>query len=94
MMFTNYMQHVECDVGSEHNHSRNFVDPLVNWFVFDAGYHTVHHESPGLHWSEYRALHTSLGDAIAPELNQRTILHYILSRYFSDRTPRVARTAV
>ncbi|HET9960653.1 MAG TPA: fatty acid desaturase, partial [Polyangiaceae bacterium] len=57
MMFTNYIQHVHCDPWSKDNHSRNFVSPWVNWFVFDAGYHSVHHEHAGTHWSKYRALH-------------------------------------
>ena len=57
LMFTNYVQHVQCDSGSRDNHSRNFVSPLSNWLLFNAGYHTVHHENPGTHWSEYPALH-------------------------------------
>ncbi|HXK17416.1 MAG TPA: fatty acid desaturase, partial [Polyangiaceae bacterium] len=50
MMLTNYLQHVGCHPDSTDEHSRNFVNPRWNWFVFDNGYHTVHHEHPGLHW--------------------------------------------
>ncbi len=81
MMFTNYVQHVGCNADSEHDHSRNFVSPLLNWFVFDAGFHTVHHEHPGTHWSEYRALHDCRSAAISPELNQHSIFGYCWDTY-------------
>jgi fatty acid desaturase len=81
MMLTNYLQHVGCEPGSQHNHSRNFVSPFWNWFVFDNGYHTAHHEQPGLHWSLYRALHQSRAARIDPRLNQRTPLAYCLEAY-------------
>ena len=37
MMLTNYLQHVGCAPGASHDHSRNFVSPFWNWFVFDNG---------------------------------------------------------
>lgn len=83
MMLTNYLQHVGCDATSEHDHSRNFVSPFWNWFVFDNGYHTVHHEQPGQHWSRYRALHEARAKQIAPELNPGTLLGFMLIRYFT-----------
>jgi beta-carotene hydroxylase len=81
MMLTNYLQHVGCDSALAHDHSRNFVSPLWNWFVFDNGYHTVHHQHPGLHWSRYRALHRLQASRISPALNYPSILHYVLARY-------------
>lgn len=85
MMLTNYLQHVDCDPSSKHHHSRNFVSPLWNWFVFDNGYHTVHHQNPGLHWSRYRALHHLSGARIAPELNHSLLPSYALRRYLLGR---------
>lgn len=82
MMLTNYLQHVGCDPASEHDHSRNFVSPLFNWFVFDNGYHTVHHEHPSLHWSCYRALHLARAATIRRELDQPgTLLGFFARRY-------------
>jgi beta-carotene hydroxylase len=82
MMLTNYLQHVGCDPTSLDDHSRNFVSPLFNWFVFDNGYHTVHHEHPNLHWSRYRTLHEARAARTAPSLNQPgTILSYLMRRY-------------
>lgn len=94
MMLTNYLQHVGCDAQSPHNHSRNFVSPFWNWFVFDNGYHTVHHEQPGQHWSRYRALHQARAAQILPELNPGTLLGFMLSRYFSRAGARARSVSV
>ena len=83
MMLTNYVQHAGCSITSRDDHSRNFVSPFWNWFVFDNGYHTVHHQQPGLHWSRYRALHEATASRIDPTLNHGFILGYVLRRYFS-----------
>lgn len=99
MMYTNYIQHVHCDPWSPDNHSRNFVSRLDNWFVFQAGYHTVHHENPGTHWSKYGELHAARAARIAPELNEHSIITFCLKNYvlgvFSDkfRTHQVGRAA-
>jgi fatty acid desaturase len=81
MFFTNYLQHVGCDTGSKHDHSRNFVSPLANWFVFDAGYHTVHHERPNLHWSHYATLHREREGQIHPRLEERSVLSFCMTSY-------------
>ena len=85
MMFTNYVQHVGCDPGSPDNHSRNFVGGISNWFVFNAGFHTVHHEHPGTHWSRYPALHAWRASRIDPRLNQDSIFGYCLRTYVVGR---------
>jgi beta-carotene hydroxylase len=86
MMLTNYVQHAGCEPTAQDDHSRNFVSPFWNWFVFDNGFHTVHHQQPGLHWSRYRALHRSTQSRIRPELNQGFILSYFLQRYLLGRS--------
>jgi len=83
MMFTNYLQHVDCDPASPDNHSRNFVSPLYNWFVFDNGLHTVHHEHPGVHWSRYRALHEARAGRVLPHLNQNSLSGYLVNEYLT-----------
>lgn len=80
MMFTNYIQHVHCEP-SPHDHSRNFTGALSNWFVFDAGYHTVHHEHPSVHWSRYAALHRERAAQIHPALNQRSVAWFCIQNY-------------
>ena len=81
MIFTNYVQHVGCDYASPDDHSRNFVSRSMNWLVFEAGYHTVHHEHAGTHWSRYPALHAARAARIDPELNQSTIFAYCVRKY-------------
>lgn len=83
MMLTNYLQHVDCQSASLDDHSRNFVNPWWNWFVFDNGFHTVHHEQPGLHWSRYQAIHRQREPRIDPSLNRDFIISYALWRYAS-----------
>jgi beta-carotene hydroxylase len=99
IMYTNYIQHVHCDPWSKHNHSRNFVSPLNNFFVFNGGFHTVHHEHPGVHWSKYPALHAAIAHEIDPRLNEASILGYSFKAYVlgiflpSFRTRQIGRAA-
>lgn len=89
MMLTNYLQHVGCDASSDDDHSRNFVSPFFNWFVFQNGYHTVHHDHPTVHWSRYPELHRARAASIAPGLNQPgTVSTYLLRRYFMGERER------
>jgi beta-carotene hydroxylase len=83
MMLTNYLQHMGCDPLSPDDHSRNFTSPFFNWFVFDNGLHTVHHEHPGVHWSRYRLLHDARAARIDPALNQRSLFRYVIRTYFA-----------
>ncbi len=92
MMFINYVQHVGCDYTCPNNHSRNFVGSWENWFVFDAGLHTVHHENPGVHWSHYQELHDKRQERIHPRLCQRNVfsflwLHYLLGKRIKITKP-------
>jgi beta-carotene hydroxylase len=81
MMFINFIQHVHCDPWSKHNHSRNFVSPIANWFVFNSGYHAAHHEHAGAHWSRLPALHAAIASEIHPELLQESISGFCFRSY-------------
>lgn len=81
MMLTNYLQHVGCDPTSPDDHSRNFTSRALNYFVFENGLHTVHHEHPGTHWSRLRALHDARSERIDPRLNERSIFSYVAKAY-------------
>jgi beta-carotene hydroxylase len=92
LMFTNYVQHVDCDPWSPYDHSRNFVSPWMNWLVFDNGFHTAHHRHPGLHWSRLRAAHARMAPLIDPRLVEGSIVGYcskayVLSRLLPRRAP-------
>ena len=66
----NYIQHVHADEESEWNHSRNFTGRIGNFFLLNNGYHTVHHEWPGLHWSRVPEKHREIEHLIDPSLNE------------------------
>jgi fatty acid desaturase len=95
MFFINFIQHIDCDAGSRYDHSRNFVSPVGNFLVFNAGLHTAHHLQPSLHWSELPAAHARIERFIRPDLKQRSIAAYCLRTYvwaaFEFGRRRVAR---
>jgi len=77
IMLFNYEQHVHTDPWSEHNHSRNFTSKVLNWLLFNNGFHTAHHEYPGLHWTRLPAAHEKISHLIHPELIHRSMwLHF------------------
>lgn len=74
----NYVQHIEADENSEWNHSRNFVSPVLNALLFNNGYHTVHHMTPGLHWTKTPEAHAKVAHRIHPALLQRSWWGYMI----------------
>ena len=78
----NFLQHDGCDQDSEHNHSRNFVGKLVNWWTYNNGFHSIHHDEPGLHWSLLPAAHAQrIAPFIHPNLDQRNFLAYLFRTF-------------
>lgn len=57
LLTSNLLNHDYCDVNDEINHSRDFLNPIENWFFCNNGYHTAHHLNPHLHWEELPDLH-------------------------------------
>jgi len=77
----NYDQHAHTDPWSRWDHSRNFVGPVLNFLLFNNGYHTVHHENAGRHWSLNKAAHQEVAHNINPVLNQRSLPWYWFKQY-------------
>ncbi len=78
----NIIQHDGCDVSSEWNHSRNFVGKLFNWFMMNNGYHTIHHNRAGMHWSELAGAHErEVVPRIDPSLDEPSMLGYLARTY-------------
>lgn len=78
----NYLQHDGCDMDSKYNHSRNFVGKFVNWWTFNNGFHGIHHEVPGLHWSLTPQAHKEFfGGKIHPELEQNSMFVFIIKNF-------------
>jgi len=87
-------QHDACDVSSDWNHSRNFVGRAFNWIMCNNGYHTIHHNRAGLHWTELaRAHEKEVAPKIDPALDEPSMLVYLL-RTYGLRFGRPARREV
>lgn len=82
----NLLQHDGCDGDSAYDHSRNFVNPVLNWFVFNNGFHTVHHHHPGLHWSLTPEAHArEVAPHIHPNLDQKSLFAYVWRTFVLGR---------
>jgi beta-carotene hydroxylase len=93
IMFFNYIQHVHTDPWSDHNHSRSFTGAAMNFFLFNNGLHTAHHETPGANWSLLPALHAKLEAKIHPALVQKNFWgwcarSYLLAPFFPSMGTR------
>lgn len=90
----NLIQHDGCDTKSEWNHSRNFVGRAFNWIMCNNGYHTIHHNRAGVHWSELDEAHRrEVVPRIDPALNEPSMVLYLL-RTFILRFDRPGRRDV
>jgi fatty acid desaturase len=81
VLIFNYVQHVHAEEESEWNHSRNFTG-ILNKLLFNNGYHTVHHQRAGVHWSQNEEAHAKVAHLIDPVLNERSFWWYIIRVYF------------
>ncbi len=81
IMLFNYEQHVHADPGSTHNHSRSWTNPLLNFLLFNNGFHAAHHENSGTHWSELPRLHKALEPSIDPALVEYSLWWYFAKNY-------------
>lgn len=78
----NFLQHDGCDEDHPLNHSRNFVGRIFNWVTFNNGFHSAHHDQPGLHWSLVPAAHAKkYSGKIAPSLEQPSLALYMFRAF-------------
>lgn len=76
----NFVQHVHADEESPVNHSRNFTG-ILNLMLFNNGFHTVHHDKAGTHWSLAPKNHAAIAHTIDPSLLERSIWWYLIRTY-------------
>ena len=94
-MLFNYEQHVHADPWSEHSHSRSWTSPLLNFLLFNNGYHAAHHEYPSTHWSELPEKHAPLAPLIHPDLVEGSLLWYFAKNYvLAPFVPRFGSTQI
>jgi len=91
----NIIQHDGCDTTTEWNHSRNFVGRAFNWIMMNNGYHTIHHNRAGLHWSVLDREHErEVKPRIDPSLDEPSMLFYLLKTYLIGlRRPKMRDVA-
>lgn len=78
----NLIQHDRTDIRSEWNHSRNFVGRAFNWIMCNNGYHTIHHNRAGLHWSELAVAHErEVVPRQDPRLDEPSMIVYLVRTY-------------
>ena len=78
----NLIQHDRTDVATEWNHSRNFVGRGFNWIMCNNGYHTIHHNRAGMHWSELDDAHRrEVVPRQDPRLDEKSMVSYLARTY-------------
>ncbi len=91
VLIFNYVQHVHANEESEYNHSRNFTG-FLNFMLFNNGYHTIHHEVAGLHWSKVPGEHNKIKHLIDPSLLERSFWWFIFRNYVLGLFSNKAKT--
>ena len=57
------------------------MSPVLNFLLFNNGFHTAHHENAGLHWSKLPEAHAKIAQHINPVLNQKSVWWYWFKQY-------------
>jgi fatty acid desaturase len=82
----NLIQHDGCDLESAWNHSRNFVGRGFNWIMCNNGYHTIHHNRAGLHWSALPEAHArEVRPRLDASLDEPSMAGYLWRTYVARR---------
>ena len=81
VLIFNYVQHVHANEESRYDHSRNFTG-FLNFMLFNNGFHTIHHEIAGLHWSKTPDEHKKIEHFIDRALIERSFWWFIFRNYF------------
>jgi beta-carotene hydroxylase len=84
IILVNLYQHEYCDPKSKWNHSRNFTGPAINFFLYNNGFHTVHHNFPNLHWSKLPQEHYKHADKIDARLIEKSLMGYMARDFFQS----------
>lgn len=81
IMLISFEQHVHADAWSPRASARNFTGGFINFLLFNNGFHTAHHEYPGLHWSRLPAAHAGIADTIPSSLLEPNFAAYFFRQY-------------
>ena len=88
LIASNYLQHDGCDVESTFDHSNNILWKLYNLILFNVGYHTAHHEKPGMHWSLLKKYHFKhLAKRIGEQRIKSSLSRFLWTDYIYLKRP-------
>ena len=88
----NLLQHQDCDFDSRFDHSRNWTGKMLNWCLFNNGFHTAHHLYPGAHWSQLPKLHDRrVARHISPSLIETSLVASVWRRFVTGEDWRGSR---
>ncbi len=87
----NFFQHAHTDSSSKYNVARNFTGRILNLYLFNSGYHTVHHLQPTLHWSLVPSAHAQIAHKIDPRLDEPSFWAYWARVIFGRTEPIFAK---
>lgn len=74
-----------CDFSNTKTASHNVTSKLSNWFFFNGGFHTVHHEQPLVHWSLLPALHEQEKHKIPAQYLHHSVVAFYIRYLFSKK---------
>lgn len=89
LVFSNLIQHENCDLKSKYNFSRNFVSKIENFIFFNGGFHTAHHLAPTIHWSELPMKHRKIKENIDNNLLQNSFFGYTFNSFFRKNSGQI-----
>lgn len=81
VLIFNYIQHIHADEETQYNNSRNVTGGMVNFWLLNNGFHTVHHLWPSMHWSKAAEKHREIEHKIDPSLNESNFAWYLFRVY-------------
>jgi fatty acid desaturase len=81
IVFTNLLFHKGCDPHSKWTLSKNYTNPLENFFFLNGGYHTAHHLYPRVHWSQLPKVHHS---DVRPNISPQYVLNSMIGDTFKS----------
>ncbi len=76
----NFVLHDGCPAEATERGSRNFTGRALNYWLVNAGYHSIHHLAPSLHWSEIDRLVNERD----PRVSELTYAHPSLLAFLKD----------
>jgi beta-carotene hydroxylase len=84
----NLVQHQLVYESNDYEKATNFTGIFLNYFLFNNGYHSAHHQYPNLHWSILPQRHNEIAMNIPPLFVKRSLLNFLVFHFFLNFSAR------